>query len=242
MRALHILMPMAGEGSRFLAGGWITPKPMICHEGLPLFKRAVDSIHVEGAVMKYSFIVRENHVDEFHIDEVIRQYYPNANVASISRTTKGAVETCLVAEKFLDEDDAVLVLDCDLEFRSKHFEGEVKRHLLSSDAKGGVLVSFKSNDRKYSYAQCNANGLVTRTAEKEAISDNALCGAYFFSNALRFLDLAKELLAFERFDKPEYYVSLLYNQLISSGEPVTLTPVDDYWSYGTPEELNLHGK
>lgn len=27
-RSLHILMPMAGEGSRFLKEGWITPKQM----------------------------------------------------------------------------------------------------------------------------------------------------------------------------------------------------------------------
>ena len=29
MRSLHIIMPMAGEGTRFLKEGWTTPKPLI---------------------------------------------------------------------------------------------------------------------------------------------------------------------------------------------------------------------
>lgn len=32
MRPLHIIMPMAGEGSRFLKEGWTTPKPLITRE------------------------------------------------------------------------------------------------------------------------------------------------------------------------------------------------------------------
>ena len=29
MRPLHIIMPMAGERSRFAKAGWTTPKPLI---------------------------------------------------------------------------------------------------------------------------------------------------------------------------------------------------------------------
>lgn len=36
MRSLHIIMPKAGEGSRFLKEGWTTPKPLIELNGLPV--------------------------------------------------------------------------------------------------------------------------------------------------------------------------------------------------------------
>ena len=36
MRPLHIIMPMAGEGSRFLKEGWMVPKPLIQLHGDPL--------------------------------------------------------------------------------------------------------------------------------------------------------------------------------------------------------------
>ena len=64
MRPLHIIMPMAGEGSRFLKEGWVTPKPLIELHGVPLFKRAIGSVTIEGAPMKYSFIVRKEHIDK----------------------------------------------------------------------------------------------------------------------------------------------------------------------------------
>ena len=121
LRPLHIIMPMAGEGSRFLKDGWNTPKPLIELYGIPLFKRAISSVVVEGAPMKYSFVVRKEHIDKYHIDDQIKGYIPNANVFYVEKTTRGAVESCLMAESVIEKDDAIIVMDCDLEFRSKEF-------------------------------------------------------------------------------------------------------------------------
>ena len=58
MRTLHVIMPMAGEGSRFLKEGWTTPKPLIELKGVPLFMRATNSVSADDISMKHSFIVR----------------------------------------------------------------------------------------------------------------------------------------------------------------------------------------
>ena len=60
-------MPMAGEGSRFRDAGWTTPKPLIELKGKPLFLRAIESVKVPGTEMKYSFIVRKEHIDLYGI-------------------------------------------------------------------------------------------------------------------------------------------------------------------------------
>ena len=119
MRPLHIIMPMAGEGSRFLKEGWTTPKPLIKLHDKELFLRAIGSVKVEDAPMKYSFIVRQEHIDKYAIDKGIKAFLPEANVFSVLKTTCGAVETCLMAESAIADEDAVIVMDCDLEFRSK---------------------------------------------------------------------------------------------------------------------------
>lgn len=232
-------MPMAGEGSRFLNEGWQTPKPLIELHGIPLFKRAIGSVSDGEIPMKYSFIVRKEHIERYRIDEGIRSFVPNANVFYVEKTTRGAVETCLIAESAIADDDAVIVMDCDLEFRSVGFLEIIKTILAQSltETQGGALVSFKSNEPRYSYAEVGEDGFVIRTAEKEVISDNALCGAYFFSSAKRFKQVAHQLLDEPIFSKPEYYVSLLYNYLLAAGEKVFLSPLDEYYSYGTPEEL-----
>ena len=142
----------------------------------------------------------------------------------------------------LIDDDAVIVMDCDLEFRSVRFI-EIIKQILSlpmEEANGGALVSFESNQPKYSYAEVGADGFVVRTAEKEVISTHALCGAYFFSTGKRFKEVAHQLLDEPDFKKPEYYVSLLYNYLLADGEKVRLAPMEEYYSYGTPEELKRY--
>ena len=242
MRPLHIIMPMAGEGFRFLKEGWTSPKPLIELHGTPLFKRAIDSVCIDGIPMKYSFIVRQEHIDKYQINERIKGVLPLASIFSVFYTTRGAVETCLMAESVIDDEDGVLVMDCDLEFRSKHFMKIIKNLLsLPGDrADGGALVSFESNDPRYSYAALDADGFVTRTAEKEVISNHALCGAYFFSSGKRFKQIAHQLLNEPDFKKPEYYVSLLYNYLLVDKEKVQLARMEEYYSYGTPEELKRY--
>lgn len=242
MRTLHIVMPMAGEGSRFAKAGWTTPKPLIELNGQPLFKHAISSVAADGIAMKYSFIVRQEHIDKYGIDKGIQSFLPEANIFSVMKTTRGAVETCLMAESAIADDDAVIVMDCDLEFRSAKFI-EIIRGILAQSleqAEGGALVSFTSDQPKYSYAEVGDDGLVKRTAEKEVISSHALCGAYFFSSGKRFKQVAHQLLDEPEFKKPEYYVSLLYNYLLARGEKVYLAPMEEYYSYGTPEELQRY--
>ena len=235
-------MPMAGEGSRFLKEGWTTPKPLIKLHDKELFLRAIGSVSGEGIQMKYSFIVRQEHIDKYQIDNGIKAILPDANIFSVLKTTRGAVETCLMAESAIADEDAVIVMDCDLEFRSKKFI-EIIKGILAQDidvANGGALVSFESNEPRYSYAALGEDGFVTRTAEKEVISNHALCGAYFFSTGKRFKQIAHQLMNEPDFKKPEYYVSLLYNYLLAEGEKVQLAPMEEYSSYGTPEELKRY--
>lgn len=242
MRPLHIIMPMAGEGSRFLKEGWTTPKPLIQLHGKELFLRAIGSVSGDGIPMKYSFIVRQEHIERYKIDKGIKEVLPDANIFSVLKTTRGAVETCLMAESAISDDDAVIVMDCDLEFRSKKFV-EIIRVILSQtldEANGGALVSFESNEPRYSYAALGEDGFVVRTAEKEVISNHALCGAYFFSTGKRFKQIAHKLMNEPDFKKPEYYVSLLYNYLLAEGEKVQLASMEEYYSYGTPEELKRY--
>ena len=244
MRSLHIIMPMAGEGSRFLKEGFSTPKPLIDFNGKKLFESAISSIQLLNVPFKYSFIVRKEHILNYQINKQLNNEYPTANIFSVEKTTRGAVETCMLAQEAIDTDDAILILDCDLEFTSTEFINGIMTILSKpvNEVDGGMVVSFTSASPKYSYAEIDSHQIVLRTAEKEVISSHALVGAYFFSKAAGFLSSANSLLSATDFNKPEYYVSLLYNRLIENGEKVKLAETDSYFSYGTPEELEMNRK
>lgn len=92
MRSLHIIMPMAGEGSRFRKEGWETPKPLIELKGKPLFMRAINSVSTDEIPLKYSFIVRQEHIDEYQIDKYIKEKLPKANIFSVKKLLVGLLK------------------------------------------------------------------------------------------------------------------------------------------------------
>ena len=238
MRNIHIVMPMAGEGSRFVKQGWTTPKPLIEVDGVRLFERAINSLKLEEIVPRYSFIIRKEHVLKYNLDLVLKQKIPQANVYIIEQTTRGAAETCLIAAKNIPSQDALLLLDCDLEFKSKAFDQAIQNTLFAKESiLDGALVSFKADSPRYSYAKTNANGFVIETAEKKVISDKALCGAYFFSRNEDFLNATNVLMTSPVYQDKELYISLLFNELLKLGKKIKLFHVDQYNSFGTPEEI-----
>jgi len=231
---------MAGEGSRFLKEGYNIPKPLIQFKDKSLFQRAINSTNKITGDKKYSFIVRQDHIENYQIDKELKLFYPKAQVFSVKETTRGAVETCMKALCAIDNEDAILILDCDLEFKSREFDQSISNILNKpiNKVNGGMLVSFYADLPIYSYAEIDeTTRIVKRTAEKKVISNHALCGAYFFSKAESFLFATHQLLNDKDFNKPEFYVSLLFNTLIKRGETVKLAQTDTYFSYGTPEEL-----
>ena len=56
MSKMNILIPMAGAGSRFRRAGYELPKPLIDVDGVPMIKRVVENIGLDG---NYIFIVQK---------------------------------------------------------------------------------------------------------------------------------------------------------------------------------------
>ncbi|MBR6125417.1 glycosyltransferase family 2 protein [Candidatus Saccharibacteria bacterium] len=238
MKKLQIIMPMAGEGSRFVKQGWTTPKPLIEVKGHKLFERAINSIQVDQIDIKHTFIIRQEHADKYKLDAILKKIFPKANILFIKKTTRGAAETCYLAAKDFSPNDALLILDCDLEFRSSCFYHAIKDSIMTDNSSlDGALVSFKANSPRYSYAKIDANDFVTETAEKQVISENALCGAYFFSKNIDFLQATKVLFNSLNYQNKELYISLLFNEMIKANKKIKLFHTEVYHSFGTPEEI-----
>lgn len=226
---------MAGEGSRFKKEGYTVPKPLLKIDGKYFFEKALDSLKeiVKQYVdVNYTFIVRQEHINNNNINILLKNKIKNCNIISVKETTRGAAETCMLAEKYIQDDENVIILDCDLFARSYSFENSIKN--FRGD---GAVLSFDSNSNKYSYALTDEHNRVIKTAEKNPISNNALAGVYFFKTGYLFKKYAKRLI--EENDVKnikEYYISLIYNKMIEDTLSITLFKLDELKSFGTPEE------
>ena len=81
--------------------------------------------------IKHTFIIRKEFINEYKIDEQIKIFYPNANIISVEQTTRGSLETALLAEPYIDlKNDAILILDSDIEFRCRQYYDALARNNL----------------------------------------------------------------------------------------------------------------
>lgn len=236
MAGLQVLMPMGGLGTRFRKVGVTTPKPLIEVDGAPMFQRALRSFDPWSGEKAVVVVVRADDDAEHGLARQVVAAEPAASIVLLDHDTRGAVETCLEARRLLDPDEPLVIMDCDIAFESPEYfrvlEAAVERQDLD-----GLLLSFRSTQPRYSFAEVGGDGLVVRTAEKQAISSDALMGVYSFTRAAVFLEAADRLMA-RQIDSamPEYYVSLVFNELIATGRRVGLVH-GDFYCFGTPEEL-----
>jgi len=234
---MNFVIPMAGKGDRFVSAGYKLPKYLIEVNGKTLLQYSLESLPLEIA-NKLIFILLKEHIEHFSVIEKIttlvnRLGFPRqCQFVELDQVTKGQSETVLRAKHLFDVNQDLLIYNIDTHFKSSSLKA-----LLESDAKkDGVLGVFKDTQDKWSFAKV-ANGVVTETAEKIVISDNALTGLYHFTRPSDFIRVAEKAILKEEKHKGEYYIAPLYNYLINEGKEFVIDRVDTFLPLGTPEDL-----
>lgn len=241
MRDLHIVMLMAGRGSRFSKAGFTTPKPLIPVDGQPMMLKALSSLDGITAKKHYTMVIRGEHDREFGLKKQLLDALPEANIITTDDEPVGATRDAYRIKDVAQADEGVIILDCDLWFSGPEYNQMVEDTLAGQLDIDGGLLTFPADHPRYSYAEVGPDGLVVRTAEKIVISDRAITGAYFYANLPTFLRAAEQLMA-KPLDAamPEYFLSHTYNELLAGGGKIKAAWVDGFASFGTPEELEAH--
>lgn len=232
---LNLVMPMAGAGSRFTNDGYECPKPLIMLHGKPFFCWAVESILSTVQIASLRFVVLQEHIERFQIDQQIRTWFPEAGILALEQVLPGAVLTCMEGARDLAEDAPVLFNDCDHLFRCSGLQ--TLAQTAHDERPGGAMLTFRANEPKYSFLECGEDGNAIRTAEKQVISDTAICGAYYFNRKSEFFSYAHRYLSVCQYS--EFFMSGVYNEMIADGKRVTGIPTQLHISFGTPEEYEL---
>lgn len=231
-KRLHLIMPMGGAGSRFFKDGFVMPKPLIEINEKPFLYWATRSIEKYVDLADITFVVLKQHVAEFCIDEVIKRYFPKANieVVDFEEVKAGPVMTCLAGLKNINDERPILFNDCDHMFACSSF---VKDMNLGNCNYDGALLTFESNEPQFSYIRYE-NGHIVGTVEKQVVSNHAICGAYIVRNAQVFRDMAEDYL--KKCNYSEFFVSGIYNVMCQKGFTVQNYTVDFHVPFGTPKE------
>ncbi|MGI0134808.1 MAG: hypothetical protein ACREBW_07625 [Candidatus Micrarchaeaceae archaeon] len=162
---------------------------------------------------------------------------PGANIVTTNEPATGALVDAYRARPYIQKDQGVFIMDCDIWLHSDEYFDKIRKSLLGEMAIDGALMLFESDNPRYSYAQLDDEGLVIATAEKRVISPYAIAGGYYVSSP-DVLDEAARAVFDKPLDesRPEYYVSYMYDELVKMGGKV-LGIMGDFTSFGTPQEL-----
>lgn len=221
---MKVIIPAAGNGSRFTEAGYKEPKPLIDVLGRPMIEQVARNITPTDNETKLPWeaivIERKEHNIEpgDYIDTVV----------DLTHETGGAVDTILQAARYVPGDQPIVIGNCDqlVDFDPDDF--------VHTDLDGRVVV-FPSSKPHHSYVKTEGD-IITEIAEKEVISNQAVTGVYYFKSSKDFFRACQAVIDQNLLTKGEFYVSSAIAYMIGEGKHIGVYEAPSTM-LGTPEEL-----
>jgi HAD superfamily hydrolase (TIGR01509 family) len=229
----NILIPMAGNGSRFFNAGYKDPKPLINVEGKPMIQRVVENIKIPG---KYIFIVQSEHYEKYNLESKLSNLIPGCKIIQVNGVTDGAARTALLAKEYIDNQRPLVIANSDqlLDWDSSDFISQ-----LLKDGSDGNMALFLANEEKWSYAKIKNNRII-EVAEKVVISNNASTGIYGWAKGSDYVRYAEQMIDKNIRVNNEFYICPVYNEAIEDSKNILPMFVTKMHGLGTPEDLEQY--
>ncbi|EAK6760602.1 lipopolysaccharide biosynthesis protein, partial [Campylobacter jejuni] len=235
---MNIVIPMAGLGSRFAKAGFDKPKPFIDVLDKPMIVRVLENLKYKDA--RYILIARKEHLtkEKKLVDEIKNNF--NVEFIPIDKLTEGTACTVLYARKYINNDMPLMIANSDqiVDINIADFINDSFKRGLD-----GSILTFidKEKNPKWSFAKLN-NDLVVEVKEKEAISEFATVGIYFFNKGKIFVESAIDMIIENDRVNNEFYTCPVYNYAIKSGAKIGIYNIDfsKMHGIGTPEDLEKY--
>ena len=228
---LQIVIPMAGEAKSYKKAGYNFPKFLVDVNGKPMIQWVTENINAEA---KYIFILDEVDYNKYNMKHMLPLLVDNCEIITIKEKTKGAPQTVLMAEKLINNNKPLAIINADqfMEWNSNEFF-----YAMAADECDGGVVTFDSTHPMYSFVKINNDGFVSECAEKKPISRFATAGVYYFRRGSDFVVGAKSMIKKSITTHGQYFICPVYNELISDGMKIRKFDIKKFWSFAIPEEL-----
>lgn len=243
-----LILPMAGNGSRFSRDGYLLPKPLIPVDGVPMIIKAVNDLpKCENNV----FIVRGNHVNidgTFDVGKTLIGEYPNTRIVTIDGVTEGQACTCEVGLHGIDLEKPILISACD---NGIYYDTEKCEKMLNDETIDILVWSFRNNQtskvnpNSYAWLDVDDNDNIRYVSCKKFIYDSplrthAIIGTMFFRKAKYFLEGLQKNYKDNIRTNGEFYVDDVLNQNIKDGLTIKVFEVEHYICWGSPNDLRTY--
>ncbi len=233
---INIVIPMAGRGSRFAKAGYKMPKPLIDVHGHYMIECVIQNIRPKQEY-RFIFLCLEEHLNKYKLKEKLKEIEPSCIVVPVDCVTEGAACTVLLAEKYINNHDEMMIANSD-----QYVDIDINDYLKKLGDKDGLIMTMTADDPKWSFVALDKAGYVTDVREKEVISNEATVGIYNYKHGSDFVKYAHQMIDKNIRVNGEFYVAPIYNEMISAGKKVVFYNVgregNGMYGLGVPEDLN----
>lgn len=234
---LNIVVPMAGRGSRFADAGYVMPKPLIEIYGHAMIEYVTKNI-APDCDHNFIFICQKSHIEKYHLDDMLETITRGCVIIPIDYITEGAACTVLLAEKYIDNDDSLMIANSD-----QFVDTDINEYIKAIGDNDGLIMTMPANHPKWSYIKYDDDGYVTMVREKEVISNEATVGIYNYSRGADFVKYAHQMIDKNIRVNNEFYVAPVYNEMIDAGYKIVYKNVGNAMhGLGVPEDLDAFMK
>lgn len=235
-KKLNIVVPIAGEGAKFVQAGYTFPKPLIDINGKPMVQLVIQNLK-PSLPHQFVIICKKEHYDMYSLHQVFQIATSGSyQCVKLSAPTPGAACAVLTAVDFINNDDELIIANGDqlIDVTLDKFIGFARRNKVD-----GAIITFPSSHPRWSYARVDKGGNILEVAEKKVISENATAGVYYFKHGRDFVEGAVSMIAKDIRFNGQFYVCPVYNELILKGKKIKIWPIREtqMHSFGTPEDL-----
>jgi len=231
---LNILIPMAGLGKRFEKTHPNTPKPFIDIKGKSMLSRVIENLKDNRA--RFIFISQEEIFKNEKFKNIIKNENIEYKTVIAPNKTDGPACSCLLAKDLIDNDDPLIVVNCDQIIIDFNLNNLLK--FVDFNNADGVIGVFHSTSSKNSYVKLGDDLRIQEIKEKIVISNIATNGLHFWKSGKFFIKSAEEMLSQNDRYSDEFYVAPSYNYLIKKGKKILPYYYNLHYPIGIPEDLN----
>jgi dTDP-glucose pyrophosphorylase len=175
---------------------------------------------------------------------VLQSIKPKSNILGVPQHKKGPVYAVSLVNEFIEDDEEVIVSYCD--FGTYWDYKNFLKHTRGRDA-DGAIVAYKGfhphmlRNANYAFMKVKKQWML-KIKEKESFTNSrmqeyASNGIYYFKKGSYVKKFFQKLIDNKISLKGEYYVSLVYNLLVSNGLKVSIYEIQHMLQWGTPQDL-----
>lgn len=239
------IIPMAGLGMRFSNAGYLLPKPLIPVSGKPMILQVIKSLPASD---KWIFIVRQEHIDRYSIDALIRNEIPGAIVV-VDPGPHGQAATCALALPYLSPDEDMFIAACDNSFLydKKKYAGLVEDQSVDSIVWTFTKhPSLKEKPQSWGWLELESDQKTVRNVSvkvpvsADPFNDHAVVATFYFRRSKDFKKGFGLMVQEDYRTNGEFYVDsmpVFFNKLDKRS---VIFDVDLYVGWGKPEDLYLY--